>query len=79
MSLKFFVTSVDEQDDGVRGPQRVAVIPHQPPSTHFSEAHGESVAQGRARAQQMRAKLAAKSPAPANDTDTTDKTGTNDA
>lgn len=45
----------------------------------FAEAHGESVAQGRARAQQMRAKLAAKSPAPANDTDATDKTGTNDA
>ena len=45
----------------------------------FAEAHGESVAQGRARAQQMRAKLAAKSPPPANDTDATDKTGTNDA
>jgi hypothetical protein len=45
----------------------------------FAEAHGESVAQGRARAQQMRAKLAAKSPLPANDTGANDKTGTNDA
>ena len=45
----------------------------------FAEAHGESVSLGRARAQQMRAKLAAKAPAPANDTDATDKTGTNDA